>query len=100
MNKENLFGELISPDSLKINKAQRVFQYITSTNNSYLELLEIWQKNNHSKETIVIVLNVERPQKVKIDIKRKETIAISFSIDDIFPPQVLMLREDFPVTPH
>jgi len=100
MNKEELFGELISPDLLELKKSKRLLQYITSENCPYVELLEIRQNNNHKEEAIIINLNIERPQKPKIDIRKIEPIAIVFHLDDIFPPQVFMLREDFPLTPH
>jgi len=100
MDKDDLFGELASPDLLKVNKAKRLLQYITSNTNLYLKLVEIRQRNNHEKETIIINLGVERPQKFKIDIRSEESIALVFRADDLFAPEVLMLREDFPKTPH
>jgi integrative and conjugative element protein (TIGR02256 family) len=100
MNKEELFGEIISPDLLELTKSKRLLQYITSDNCSYVELVEIRQKNNHNEETIIINLNIERPQKPKIDIRRIEPIAIIFYVDDISAPKVYMLRNDFPLTSH
>jgi len=100
MNKDILFGETTSPNFLKIPKSKKLLQYIISDSCSYVELIEIRQKNNHDEETIIINLSIERPQKIMNDIKRKETVAIVFRSDDMFAPKVLMLREDFPLTSH
>jgi len=100
MNKEKLFGELVSPNLLELKKSKRLYQYIISDNCSHVELLEIRKKNNHNEETFIINLDIERPQKIINDIKKKETIAIVFSTDDIDAPKVLMLRKDFPLTSH
>ena len=100
INREDLFGESISPDIFKIKKAKRLLQYITSYRSPYLELVETRQENNHNKETIIINLGVERPQKPQIDIRKEELIAIVFHAEDKFAPEVLMLREDFPLTSH
>ena len=100
MSKEELFGEVISPNLLMLKKSKRLLQYITFENCSYVELVEIRQKDNHNEETIIINLGIQRPQKSKIDIRKIEPIAIVFNVSDISAPNVFMLREDFPLTSH
>jgi integrative and conjugative element protein (TIGR02256 family) len=100
MNNTEMFGEIISPDLLGIKKAKRLIQYIDSLDNSYLKVVEIRQKNDRQFETVIVDLGVERPQKIINDIKRTERLALVFHSDDVHQPEVLALREDFPVVSH
>jgi hypothetical protein len=65
---------------------------------SYVHIVECRQ--NEKSETIIIALGVERPQKIINDIKKVENLAIKFDRNDILPPEVFALREDFPTVPH
>jgi hypothetical protein len=100
MNNTEMFGEIISPDLLGIKKSKRLIQYIDSLDNSYLKVVEIRQKYDRQFETVIVDLGVERPQKIINDIKRIERLALVFHSDDIHQPEVLALREDFPVVSH
>lgn len=53
-----------------------------------------------SIETVVIEVDVERPQRPIHDIRYKETIAVEFATEDTWYPEVLALRSDFPQAPH
>ena len=51
-------------------------------------------------EIVVIEVEVERAQRVKHDIRRREVLAIEFHSADTEPPTILALRRDFPKVPH
>ena len=51
-------------------------------------------------ETIVIDVEVERPQKPANDVRKIERIAITFTEADARYPDVLALRDDFPRVAH
>lgn len=51
-------------------------------------------------ETVVIEVDVERPQQPVNDIRRTERIAVVFSSRDDSYPECLSLRPDFPRVPH
>jgi hypothetical protein len=100
MNSIKMFGGTISRDLLEIKKAGQLVHYILSVNESYLELVEIHQDKDRGIEIIVFDIGVERPQKTVNDIKKTERLAVVFHTDDIHAPDVLALREDFPIVPH
>jgi hypothetical protein len=99
MNETELFGNIISPSTLEIKKAKRLLKYIIS-GVSYIRLVEIRQKKEEGTECIIIDLDIERPQRIEIEIKRTERLAIEFHIDDTSFPKVFSMREDFPLVSH
>jgi hypothetical protein len=56
--------------------------------------------DDSASETVVVDLEVERPQERVHDIRRVERIAIRFAAEDNWYPEVLALRPDFPRVPH
>ena len=53
-----------------------------------------------SKEIITFDVCVEVPQDRENDIRPTERISARFSPDETLPPEVLVLRRDFPLVPH
>ena len=51
-------------------------------------------------EAVIFEVEVERGQFVVHDIRSTEVVAVVFPIDDGAFPEVLALREDFPLVPH
>jgi proteasome lid subunit RPN8/RPN11 len=100
MNNIEMFGETIPQDLLKVKRAKQLMQYILSINESYLKIFEIHQDKDREIETIIFDIGVERPQKIVNDIKKTERLAVVFHADDIHAPDVLSLRENFPIVPH
>ncbi len=66
----------------------------------FVELIEIRRVSEPPSDCIVFSLEPQRPQDLKADIRRRETIAVVFRDDDIGCPEVLALRMDFPLLPH
>jgi integrative and conjugative element protein (TIGR02256 family) len=95
---DNSFGNSIAECDLKIQRAKDLLYFLQSVESSYIHIVEFRQKEEF--ETIIIDLGVERPQKIINDIKKTERLAIKFDKDDISPPEVFALREDFPTVPH
>lgn len=93
----NISGKEIAKHELTIEKAS--FFAKASTNNIYINLIKCVLCLD-ANECVIIDVEVERPQRVKRDIKWVERIAIIFDKDDKKLPEVLALREDFPEVPH
>lgn len=93
-------GEIVNPDKLVIAKAKELIKLIKPGKLPYVKLIECRRPTDQSFETIIIELEVERPQKVVNDIHRIERLSVSFFHDDQTYPEVLALREDFPIVPH
>lgn len=96
----DLPGERISEDLLITKKAKNFLRYVQSVEGIYVKYIESRQKKDAPADVLIIELGAERPQKIINDIRKTECLAIVFDIEDIYSPEVLALREDFPIVPH
>lgn len=106
-----LEGQVIAPKNLRLRKAQDVAQALLSGRMQWVSFVECRRHAAPGKagrsgrpqaESIVFDVEVELPQPRfrAYDIHRRERIAVSFEAKDIYYPEVLALREDFPAVPH
>jgi hypothetical protein len=58
------------------------------------------RRSEQDQDILIIEVDVQIPQYPVVDIRQKERVELIFSLDDNTIPRVLMLREDFPKTPH
>ena len=66
----------------------------------FVTLRELRRQGDPPADVIVFDIEPERPQKLHNDIRGLETVAVLFGDDDQLYPEVLALREDFPMVPH
>ncbi len=92
-----LHGDALMADELKLPAARATAQAAAATD-SFATLIECRVTEN--TETIILDVDVERPQIPVHDIKSVERIAGVFSVTDDSAPEALALRNDFPVVPH
>ena len=84
---------------LKVPKARQLGQLLTK-GRPFARPLKIFQQPDTGQEAIVFEVEVELGQKQVVPITRFEPIAAVFAPEDRAFPDVLALREDFPITSH
>lgn len=57
-------------------------------------------RKSETTETVVLDVDVERPQTPVVDIRASERVAAVFSLEADTLPEALALRKDFPDVPH
>ena len=90
----------ISTRKLEILKAHKLAAFLQRPKLPFVRLLECWRPNSGTAEAVVFEVEVELGQKKIRDIRQHEAIGVVFDPSDKIAPEVLALREDFPVTPH
>ena len=99
-----LRGMIVAPDSLLIRRARLFAESAWRDRLDFVFPVECRQNpvppDGDGAETVVLDLEVERPQRCKHDIQRIERIAVSFAPEDDRHPEVLALRRTFPRVPH
>ena len=95
-------GENASTDALAIPHAQDLTKHLVRLINPYARFIEarITVEGAARVESIVFDVDVELSQIRQFDIHATERISVSFTTDDDTWPEVLALREDFPLVPH
>lgn len=93
-------GDVISANDLGIVKARELACYLSSNINPYAELFEVRRDASTRNETIVLEVRVAVSQLSKYPILPIERIAVTFFFDDRCQPEVVSLREDFPIVLH
>lgn len=96
-------GILVPASSITLPRARAVIDALSTDRLPFLKLVECRQFTNAQgtvAETLVVEVDVERPQQCLNDIRREERIGIIFGPSDDFPPEVIALRADFPRVPH
>lgn len=96
-------GVIVPATSLSLPRARALAECAASEKLPYVKLLECRSSTAEGrpvKETVVIEVAVERPQRPFHDIRYVECLAVEFEADDRFAPEVLALRRDFPCVPH
>ena len=91
-------GEIAEPDDLAIPKARSLARCLHADQIPFAKLIEC--RRNGQFEAVVFDLDVEVPQDRRHPIRASERIAAVFTETDVFAPNVLALREDFPPVPH
>ncbi len=92
-------GEIVKFDDLRIPKAIEVAAAVTKL--PYFNLIDCRRIAGPTEaEVVVFDADIEVGQQTTYDILRSERIAVKFSVIDDAAPEVLALREDFPVVPH
>ena len=95
-------GESAATGALVIPLAQDLAKHLLRQINPYARFGEarITQEDAERVETIVFDVDVELSQITEFDIHPTERIGVSFRPQNDAWPEVLALREDFPVVPH
>src|SRR5437870_714423 len=97
-------GVPVDAQSLKISRARELVGAVASGALDFVRLVECKRRDADSAggeaEIIVFDLDIQRPQLTVNDIRRTERVAVSLEIDDDTYPEVLALRNDFPLVPH
>ena len=97
-------GIIVPPASLQLRRARLFAETVWRDRLDFVFPVECWQNQSppdgDGTETVVLDVEVERPQRRKHDIQRVERIAVRFSPEDNWYPEVLALRRTFPRVPH
>lgn len=94
-------GTLVPPADLRAKRARQTAVYLLSGLNPFVSFVEARRGDSAPfPETVVFDVRVDRPARVKNDIRYQERIAVIFDPEDRCPPEVLAMREDFPRLPH
>lgn len=93
-------GVLIESGELQLAKAKALASYLQSDTHPEAVFLEARREVGTRAETIVFEVHVELSQDRKYPVLPQERIAVSFTDDDEHLPEVVSLREDFPIVPH
>ncbi len=92
-------GVIIPKDSLRIPKAKEVLAALG--NLPFFTFVECRRPSGlNDAEVIIFDTEVQLGQRTVHDIRNIERIAVFFYSNDDFMPEVLALREDFPLVPH
>lgn len=91
-------GIIVDISSLKVPKAIALANALANEHIEFSELVEC--RTLESGDVIVFDVEVEIPQLRKHPIERVERLAALFDIDDTHAPEVISLRDNFPLVPH
>jgi integrative and conjugative element protein (TIGR02256 family) len=92
-------GELsVEAVQLELEKAQHLAAALQRL--PFVQLVECRRNVSPLSETIVFETEVELPQHPVLDVRAKERVAVTFSSDASAVPEILALRDDFPLVPH
>ena len=94
----DLAGDPIEPANLMISKARDLAMALGGGAIAYARLVEC--RRAGEIETVVFAVEVELGQLRAHPIRNFERVSASFLHGDDISPEVLALREDFPVVPH
>jgi len=90
----------ISAAKLKIPKARELVAFLQRPDVPFVRLVRCDRPKSGTAEAVIFQVEVELGQKTIHDIRRDEFIGVVFDPTDKLAPEVLALREDFPVVPH
>jgi hypothetical protein len=92
-------GEAVNQKDLRSVRGRAFHEYLRRCDQgSFATLLEV--RRTSTADVVVFDIQPERPQEIVHNIKRVERIAISFPDNDAWYPEVVALRNDFPLVPH
>jgi len=97
-----VLGESAATDALVIPHARDLANHLVRQINPYARFIEarIAVEGVQRIETIVFDVDVELSQITEFDIHPRERVSVSFPQKNDAWPEVLALREDFPLVPH
>lgn len=94
-------GIEVAPDALRLSRSQAILQALLSGQLAFAKFVECRATSiPFYQETVVMEVEVERPQLTAADIRRVERVAAVLEESDDFTPRVLALRADFPEVLH
>lgn len=96
-------GIIVPPGGLELGRARQLADMAGGGAVPFVRLIECRRETGTDgsvAESVVIELDVERPQAPLHDIRRRERIAAVFKSADRSYPEALALRPDFPLVPH
>lgn len=96
-------GDLITPAQLTASKAQELVAALNRPGMPFVQFVEcrrIVDGGPSTRDVVVFDTDVEVGQHTAHDIRLRERIAVAFPVDDSLMPEVLALRDDFPLVPH
>lgn len=85
---------------LKLRRAKLTASFLIERGAESFARFEKAYRHENGDETLVVTLNVERPQRCVHDIRGEEQVSLTFTVNDEAPPSVIPSREDFPNVPH
>lgn len=97
---ETLTEICVTPAQLQGTKARDLALILESGVLPYVELVECKAIPGDRYETVILRIYVEVGQHPVHDVRRIESIAVRFDVQDEATPEILALREDFPQVPH
>ncbi|MGO9109825.1 MAG: Mov34/MPN/PAD-1 family protein [Thermoguttaceae bacterium] len=97
-------GIPVDAHSLKIPRARMLVDAVANGTLDFVRLVECKRRDASSgdgdAEIIVVDLDIQRPQLTVNNIRRIERVAVMLQNDDDTYPEVLAMRNDFPLVPH
>ncbi len=93
-------GDVIGIAQVQIAKAKAFANYLASEKHKHVRFIEARKDSSSGSETVVCDLFVEVSQDRANDIRDIERVAVTFDPSDEQAPEVIALRDDFPVVPH
>jgi hypothetical protein len=97
----NIIGDVVAIEELQVPKAREFARFLALAGPEvFAELHETKRTETKDGEIVILSVEVERPQNLTYDIRRKELLAVTFWAADNQVPEVLSLRWDFPKVPH
>lgn len=96
-------GSEVDPERLSLAMSRQMATFLASGINPFAQMKEcrvVTRDELVVWEVVVLEVDVELSQHPFHDIRQMERLAVRFWADDRLLPEVLALREDFPVVPH
>lgn len=91
-------GVVVEHILLRAPKAKELALVLLRADVHFAELVEC--RLSERCDTVVFEVDVPVPQLPVYAIEKKERIAVHFDLEDRAAPEVLAIREDFPLVPH
>ena len=96
-------GSAVEPERLSLDMSRQMASFLASGINPFAELKQcrvVIEDEQVVWEVVVLEVDVELSQHPLHDIRQRERLAVRFWADERLLPEVLALREDFPVVSH
>ncbi len=89
-------GNVVAPGGLRSARARELGAYVSSPRADFVEL--VCCKSDEGRDIVVLELDLSIPQRPKVAIALRETIAVYFQVDGETDsqPHFVPLREEFP----
>ena len=96
-------GSEVEPEQLSLDRARQMAYFLSAGTNPFARMEEcrvVAQNGQVRWEVVVLEVDVELSQHPVHDVRYNERLAVRFWADDGLLPEVLALREDFPMVAH